>query len=91
MAAVEHQRGEYCISTDQARLDVPFVHRFLSQSTYWAKQRPLTVVEKSIVHYGDTTLTFLTNLQAADDAGRGLTYVSAVAVELLILVILMGR
>jgi Ca-activated chloride channel homolog len=38
-------------------------------------------VERSVVHYGDTTLTFLSNLQRADDAGAGLTYVSAVAVE----------
>ena len=33
------------------------------------------------MHYGDTTLTFLSNLQRADDAGAGLTYISAVAVE----------
>ncbi|MFC4562132.1 substrate-binding and VWA domain-containing protein [Nocardiopsis mangrovi] len=38
-------------------------------------------VERSIVHYGDTTLTFLSNLQRADDEGRGLSYISAVAVE----------
>lgn len=38
-------------------------------------------VEGSVVHYGDTTLTFLSNLQRADDAGAGLGYVSAVAVE----------
>jgi len=38
-------------------------------------------VESSVVHYGDTTLTFLSNLQRADDQGEGLTYVSAVAVE----------
>lgn len=38
-------------------------------------------VEKSVVHYGDTTLTFLSNFQRADDAGNGLGYVSAVAVE----------
>jgi len=38
-------------------------------------------VERSVVHYGDTTLTFLSNLQRADDAGQGLSYVSAVAVE----------
>jgi Ca-activated chloride channel family protein len=38
-------------------------------------------VESSVVHYGDTTLTYLSNLQAADDAGRALSYVSAVAVE----------
>ena len=38
-------------------------------------------VESSVVHYGDTTLTFLSNLQKADDAGQGLTYVSAATVE----------
>jgi Ca-activated chloride channel homolog len=38
-------------------------------------------VERSVVHYGDTTLTFLSNLQRADDQGAGLSYISAVAVE----------
>jgi Ca-activated chloride channel family protein len=38
-------------------------------------------VESSVVHYGDTTLTFLSNLQKADDRGQGLSYVSAVTVE----------
>ncbi|WP_431894154.1 extracellular solute-binding protein [Nonomuraea sp. bgisy101] len=38
-------------------------------------------LERSIVHYGDTTLTFLSNLQRADDAGEGLGYISAVTVE----------
>lgn len=37
--------------------------------------------EQAVIHYGDTTLTYLSNAQKADDAGRGLTYVSAVAVE----------
>ena len=38
-------------------------------------------VEKSVAHYGDTALTFLTNLQRADDAGSALGYVGAVTVE----------
>ena len=38
-------------------------------------------VEDSVVHYGDTTLTFLSNLKAADSLGQGLTYISAVTVE----------
>jgi Ca-activated chloride channel homolog len=38
-------------------------------------------VESTVVHYGDTTLTFLSNLQAADDRGQGLSYISAVTVE----------
>ncbi|WP_067180834.1 substrate-binding and VWA domain-containing protein [Microtetraspora niveoalba] len=38
-------------------------------------------VERSIVHYGDTTLTFLANLQHADDQGTAMSYISAVTVE----------
>ncbi|MDQ1714164.1 MAG: Ca-activated chloride channel [Frankiaceae bacterium] len=41
----------------------------------------LAAGEQAVVHYGDTTLTFLSNLQEADDRGRGLSYISAVAVE----------
>jgi GNAT superfamily N-acetyltransferase len=35
------------ISTDPNRIDIPLVHAFLSNS-YWARGRPLGVVEKSI-------------------------------------------
>jgi Ca-activated chloride channel family protein len=38
-------------------------------------------IEQATVHYGNTTLTFLANLLAADDAGQALSYISAVAVE----------
>jgi Ca-activated chloride channel family protein len=38
-------------------------------------------VESSVVHYGDTTLTFLNNWYRADQRGTALTYVSAAAVE----------
>jgi Ca-activated chloride channel family protein len=38
-------------------------------------------VEAGVVHYGDTTLTFLSNLAAADARGQGMNYISAVAVE----------
>lgn len=38
-------------------------------------------VEAGVVHYGDTTLTFLANLAAADARGQGMNYISAVAVE----------
>lgn len=38
-------------------------------------------VEAGVVHYGDTTLTFLSNLLRADQQGRSLAYVSAVTVE----------
>jgi Ca-activated chloride channel family protein len=38
-------------------------------------------VESSVVHYGDTTLTFLNHLYEADQRGAPLSYASAVAVE----------
>jgi Ca-activated chloride channel homolog len=38
-------------------------------------------VESAVVHYGDTTLTFLNNLARADARGTALTYASAIAVE----------
>ncbi|MBA3655521.1 MAG: substrate-binding domain-containing protein [Actinobacteria bacterium] len=38
-------------------------------------------VESTVVHYGDTTLTFLNNWFRNDARGTSLTYVSAVAVE----------
>jgi Ca-activated chloride channel family protein len=38
-------------------------------------------VESAVVHYGDTTLTFLNNWYRADQRGTSLTYVSAAAVE----------
>ncbi len=41
----------------------------------------VAAVEHSVIHYGDTTLTYLSNLQRADDAGGALNYLSAVAVE----------
>ena len=38
-------------------------------------------IESSVVHYGDTTLTFLANMAREAEKGQGLTYVSAVTVE----------
>ena len=38
-------------------------------------------IESSVVHYGDTTLTFLNNWYRADQRSSALNYVSAVAVE----------
>ncbi|HKP48021.1 MAG TPA: GNAT family N-acetyltransferase [Pyrinomonadaceae bacterium] len=42
------ERGEYQISTDRSKLDVPFIHKFLSTETYWASGRSIDVVKKSI-------------------------------------------
>ena len=45
---VEYRRDEYLISTDRARLDVEFIHQFLSGCAYWAQGRPLDIVQRSI-------------------------------------------
>lgn len=46
--AHELHRGEYLISTDSERLDLEFIHSFLSTETYWATGRPFDVVKHSI-------------------------------------------
>ena len=40
--------GEYLITTDPARVDIAVVHGYLSRDSYWAKNIPLDVVERSI-------------------------------------------
>ena len=46
-APIEVARGEYVVSTDKARIDVPAVHAFLS-STYWSPGIPESVVRRAI-------------------------------------------
>ena len=38
----------YEVSTDKARLDIDLIHKFLSEDSYWAKNIPRVVVERSI-------------------------------------------
>lgn len=38
------------ITTEPAELDLPLIHRFLSEQTYWAKGIPLALVQKAIEH-----------------------------------------
>src|SRR4030095_918311 len=44
----ESQRGEYLISTDRDRLDLAFIHDFLSNDSYWARGRDFELVKRSI-------------------------------------------
>jgi GNAT superfamily N-acetyltransferase len=39
---------DYTISTDKAKLDIPLIHDFLSNHSYWAKGRSLAAVKTSI-------------------------------------------
>jgi GNAT superfamily N-acetyltransferase len=44
----EKQLGEYLISTDKAKLQVDYIHAYLSKESYWAKNIPLEIVQQSI-------------------------------------------
>ena len=43
------QEGDYQISTDKKRLDIPAIHDFLVNA-YWSKGRSLDVVRQSVEH-----------------------------------------
>lgn len=45
---MEEVENGYLVSSDQKRLDVDLVHRYLSEQSYWAKGRSLDVVRRSI-------------------------------------------
>jgi GNAT superfamily N-acetyltransferase len=47
-AIIECTRDGYTISTDKSRLDVPVICDFLANSSYWARNVPLSTVQKSI-------------------------------------------
>lgn len=48
------ERGKYLITTERSRLDVPFIHNFLSNESYWAVGRNIEVVKRTI----DNSLCF---------------------------------
>lgn len=47
MKPMEHQRAQFVVSTDRARLDLDVIHVFLSHG-YWAEGIPRDVVARSI-------------------------------------------
>lgn len=44
-----HPSG-YTVSTDPALLDVPTIHSWLSEESYWAQHIPLTTVQRAIAN-----------------------------------------
>lgn len=44
----EKQIGDYTYSTDKDKLDLNYIHHFLSKESYWAKNIPIDIVRKSI-------------------------------------------
>jgi GNAT superfamily N-acetyltransferase len=49
---MKQRKGEYEIDTDKRRLDLSTIHRYLSEESYWAKNRTLeqtlTAIENSL-------------------------------------------
>jgi GNAT superfamily N-acetyltransferase len=45
MEVIAQHRGDYTISTDNSKLDLPFIHGFLSREAYWSKNIPYEVVQ----------------------------------------------
>jgi GNAT superfamily N-acetyltransferase len=50
----EWQRSEYIISTDSTRLDIPTIHDFISNQSYWGQGRAVEVVQRAL----DNSLNF---------------------------------
>lgn len=44
----EKQIGNYLFSTDKNKLQLNYIHQYLSIESYWSKNIPLHIVEKSI-------------------------------------------
>jgi GNAT superfamily N-acetyltransferase len=46
----EVHKDNFTISTNPTKLDIPFIHSFLSTQSTWAKGIPVSTVERSIHH-----------------------------------------
>lgn len=44
----EKHIGEFLFSVDKTKLDIGYIHHFLSKESYWAKNIPIDIVKKSI-------------------------------------------
>ncbi len=47
---MQHTQSPLEISDDKGRLDVPLIHRFLSEEAYWSLGIPLSTVQRAINH-----------------------------------------
>jgi GNAT superfamily N-acetyltransferase len=41
-------QSAYTITTDHSQLDLPLIHRYLSEDSYWSKGIPMEIVRRSI-------------------------------------------
>ncbi len=49
-STTSYEKDGFVVSTDRARLNIPAIHAFLTDSSYWARNISLQIVEKSIEH-----------------------------------------
>lgn len=42
------EKGDYIITTDKTKMDIPYIHHYLSTESYWCKDIPLDVVHRSV-------------------------------------------
>ncbi|MBM3137240.1 MAG: GNAT family N-acetyltransferase [Chloroflexi bacterium] len=47
---VERRNGEYLISSDPKKLDLEFIHQWLSTEAYWSEAIPFEVVQRLVEH-----------------------------------------
>jgi GNAT superfamily N-acetyltransferase len=45
---MQRMKNDYIVSTEKARLDLPFIHHFLSTQAYWCLNIPLETVRRSM-------------------------------------------
>jgi GNAT superfamily N-acetyltransferase len=62
---MDWEKGEYTISTDRNRLPIDAIHKFLSEESYWAKERTkeqtITAIKNSLpfgVYAGENLIGF---------------------------------
>ncbi len=48
MKIYEVQQNEFYISTDKSKLDIEIIHDYLCNKSYWAKNIPVEIVQRSI-------------------------------------------
>jgi GNAT superfamily N-acetyltransferase len=46
----EKTAGEFLFSTNKQKLDLKYIHHYLSEQSYWAQNIPFAVFQKSVEH-----------------------------------------
>lgn len=61
----ELQNGDYLFSTDKNKLQVAYIHHYLSEDSYWVQNIPIEIVQRSIdnslcfgIYYGEQQVGF---------------------------------